>query len=302
MANKVTSDTSASNQKYSVKQIAQKTAAEQRREEVFAATKNAVQLIQLTKNETRTYTVYSKELFRQYVKNPLNYESRLRNLSQFLYRLSYPYRRIIHYYAGMTDLTAWIVEPAVDLVKSNNDTKILKDYSKVLAQVRKMNMPSQIMKLLIIAWREDAVFAYAYEDNDAFFLMPLDGDYCKISSQNYDGSYNFAFDFSYFRSRQHLLEYWDPEFKSKYEAYDKDSTLRWQELDPEKSFCIKINQDDLLLCLPPFLSLFESIIDLIDLQSIQAVKESLSAYKMLIMVEKTLEKATEPDQFTVDLD
>lgn len=286
----------------SVKQIAQKTSEHERREEVLAATKNAVNLINLTKGETRVYTTYNKELFRNYIKNPLTNENRLRNLSRFLYRLSYPYRRIVHYYAGMTDLTAWIAEPAVDLVKENNTSKVRKDYAKAVMQLRKMNMPSQIMKLLIIAWREDAAFGYTYEDNDAFFIMPLDGDYCKISSQEWDGTFNFAFDFSYFSSREYLLDYWAPEFRTKYDAYKKDPTLKWQELDPDRTFCIKVNQDDPVLCLPPFVSLFESIIDLIDLQSIQAVKESLSAYKMVIMVEKTLEKATEPDQFTVDID
>lgn len=289
-------------QQYSVKEIAKLTDEEERRQAVFDAVKNAITLRNIVQNESQTFTVYSKANLRQYLKNPKNFEANLRYLSQFLYRMSYPYRRIINYFATMVDLSAMIVVPKVNMNKSNSASKIMKDYEKVLLENQKMNMKSQILKLLTIAWREDTVYAYAYEDEDGFFLLPLDGAYCKISSQNMDGSYNFAFDFSYFRTHQSLLEYWDDEFNRMYQLYINDNTLRWQELDPARSFCLKINGDDPLLSLPPFVSLFEAIIDLVDLQSIQAVKDELSAYKLLVMEEEVLDKATEPDQFKVDLD
>lgn len=288
--------------KYSVKQIAQMTEAEQKRQEVFDAVRQAVTLQNLTQSETRNYTIYSKQLLRQYMRNPKNNENNLRYLSQFLYRMSYQYRRIVHYFASMTDLSAMIGVPKTTMVKANVADKVLKDYEKVLTEHQKMNLKSQIMKLLIIAWREDAVFAYAYEDEDGFFLMPLDGAYCKISSQNYDGTFNFAFDFSYFRSHQALLEYWDPEFNQKYTAYTGNNSLRWQELDPARCFCVKINDEDPTLCLPPFIGLFEALIDLIDLQSITAIKDALSIYKLVVMTAETREKADQPDQFKVDLD
>lgn len=297
--------------KYSAKEIAKKDAEDKKKEEldriakqqaVFAKAKDFVTMRDLTKSESRTYTVYSKETFRQYIKNPKNYEDKLRDLSCYLYRMSYEYRRIIHYYASMTDLNAVIGVPNVSMTKTNNANKILKDYEKVMTEHQKLNLASQIDKLLTIAWREDAVYGYIYEDDTGAFIMPLESSYCKISSQNYDGTFNFAFDFTYFRQHPSYLEYWDKSFNKMYNKYVSDTSLRWQELDPTRTFCIKINSDDPLLCIPPFVGLFENIIDLIDLQSIQSVKNSLSAYKMLVMVDETMEKATEPDSFTVDLD
>ena len=271
--------------------------------QLFAQTKQAIQLLDLTKTESRTYTAFSKDKLRSYMKNPKTNENNLRSLSQFLYRYSHQYRRIVNYYAEMIDLSAYVVIPNLkDMTGSkDNSDNILKTVYTTTTEVRKMNMQSEIMKFLITAWREDTAYGYIYEDDTGFYIMPLDGNYCKISSVNYDGSYNFAFDFSYLRSNKYLLDFWDKEFTTKYNAYDKDGTLRWQELDPEKTFCIKINVEDTTLSTPPFLSLFEQIIDLIDLQSIQAVKEALSIYKLLVLRMDTLKNATEPDDFAVDI-
>ena len=63
----------------------------------YAKVKDAIQLANLTKTESRTFTIFSKTLLRTYMKNPKNNETNLRNLSRFLYRLSYPYRRLVKY-------------------------------------------------------------------------------------------------------------------------------------------------------------------------------------------------------------
>ena len=269
----------------------------------FAAAKQAIQLIDLTKTESRTFTIYNKDLLRQYMKNPKSYESNLRNLSKFLYRVSHNYRRLISYQAEMVDLTAMTAIPKLDFLQdSQDDESIMTSYYNTLTQIDKMNMPSEILKCLLIAWREDTFYGYIYEDDTGFFIYPLDGDYCKISSVNFDGTLNFAYDFSYFRNHAADLEYWDSEFTEKYNSYVSDNTLRWQELDPERTFAIKINMDDLTLNVPPLIGLFEPLIDLIDLQGIQSVKDDLSIYKLLVARMETLSNADEPDDVSVDID
>lgn len=288
----------------SVAEIAQRESVdfEKRQSESFRRTKNKIQYLNLKDWDYKSSRTYDKEKLRRYIKNPERNFIELQELSRYLYRLSYPYRRIIQYNATMLDMTSFICVPDVDMQHANSKKVVKKHYEKALKQIQKMNMKSQIVKLLTIAWREDAVFAYAYEDSEAFFLLPLDGDYCRIVSQNFDGTYNFAFDFGYFDTYPYLLEYWDKEFKEKYELYTSDKRLyRWQVIDADRGFCLKINQDH-LWCLPPFLPLFQGIIDLIDLQDIQNVKDKLSIYKLLIMREETLQKATQPDEFTVDID
>lgn len=149
------------------------------------------------------------------------------------------------------------------------------------------------------------VYAYVYDDSDqeggTCFYQILDGDYCRVSSVE-AGVFRFAFDFSYFRSHETYLDYWDSEFKTKYEAYQKDSSLRWQELEPERQVCFKVNSDDPTMDYPSFSSLFEAIISNIDLQALKTAKDELSAYKLLVARLKPLTGTNEPDDFEVDPD
>lgn len=255
---------------------------EEYRKELFAKASQAMQLLNLQKTETRSYTIYSKENLRSYMQNPFSNENRLRNLSRFLYRVSQPYRRLVNYNAQLVDLTAMNVSPNIDITQDNDTQTILKDYYDTCVEIDKMHLHSEIYKMLVTAWIEDAAYGYIYEDDTGFFIHLLDGEYCKISSINPDGSYNFAFDFSYFKQRKDYLDYWDSEFQKKYNSYDSDSSLKWQELDPERTICIKVGSDDPKLCIPPYIGVFENLIDTIDLQSLVSVKDELSIYKLLV--------------------
>ena len=283
----------------------QKFYKEDRRKELFAKTQKAMQLLDMTKNQTRSYTIYNKENLRTYMKNPFANEDRLRNLSRFLYRMSMPYRRLIWHNAQQIDLTSVSISPNINITEKNDSKTVLKDYYDTCVQVDKMHLHSEIYKLLITAWIEDAAYGYIYEDDTGFFIYPLDGEYCQISSIQRSGQgilLNMAFDFSYFKRRKELLDYWDPEFKKKFDAYEKDTSLKWQELDPAKTIALKINVDDYELCIPPYVSLFESIIDNIDLQSLVAVKDELSIYKLLVARLEHMSGSNDPDDFEIDID
>ena len=275
---------------------------EERRKELYAKAKAAMQLQDLTKTQTRSYTIYNKENLRTYMKNPMANESRLRNFSRFLYRVSQPYRRLVNHFAQQIDLTAVMISPNVDITQDNDKDVILKSYYDTCVQVDKMKLHSEIYKMLVTAWIEDSAYGYIYEDDTGFFIYPLDGDYCKISSTNMDGSLNFAFDFSYFRSRQELLEYWDSEFKKKYNIYQKDSKQRWQELEPKRTICLKIGIDDPTLSLSPLSGLWEMLIDLIDALSIATIKNELSIYKLLVARLEHMTNSDDPDDFEISVD
>ena len=272
---------------------------------------NALQLIDLENIPSKTYTVYSKESLRTYLKNPLsdNNAKNLRKLSQYLYVLSAQYRRLVAYFASMIDASLYNVIPNVSMTEDNDDETILADYESVLKWLEKMNVPMWIFSVLVTCWREDIFYGYIYYDDsseqdvNSFFILPLDPDYCKISSVNYDNTLNIAFDFTFFDNSVNFkyLEYWDKEFNSLYNSYKNDSKLRWQELDPERTVCLKVNFDQTDRVIPPFASLFENLIDLIDLQSITSLKDQMSIYKLLVAKIDTLSNATDPDDFAIDL-
>jgi hypothetical protein len=289
-----------------VKQVSEYLTKQEQVNEMFATTQamiDALQLVDLSKTESRTFQTYSRDTLRTYLKSPKNYESQIRNLSRYLYRLCYEYKRICYFYATMVCGDVFNIVPLVDPTKKINENKLIKNWYATLSKWQRMNFENELTKLLIVAWREDTVYGYVYDDSDqeggTCFYQILDGDYCRVSSIE-EGVFRFAFDFSYFRSHSTYLDYWDSEFKEKYEAYENDSSLRWQELDPERQICLKVNADDATMDYPPFASLFESIISNIDLQSIKTAKDELSAYKLLVARLKPLTGAKSPDDFEVD--
>ena len=249
------------------------------------AADDILKLVDLTSNTTKTWTVFSKDTLRSYLQNPYaaNSQESLRNLAKFLYTLSFPLRRIINYFASLPDFSAYKINLDFSLVEDPDEESLLQDYEDACRFIRKMNLSLNMFKLLVIAWREGIVYFQPYQDADgSMLLMPLDSKYCKISSVGYNGLLHVAFDFSFFRgTNAFYLDVWDKEYKQKNTKYENDTSLRWQELDTARAF--KIDLSDLDLIISPFASLFEGLIDLIDLQSLMAVKDSLDIYKLLVM-------------------
>lgn len=288
-----------------VKEVSEYFTKQEQLNETFKATQamiDALQLTDLSKTETRTYQSYSRDTLRTYLKSPKTYESQIRNLSRYLYRLCYEYKRMCWFYARMICGDAFNIIPIVD-PREDDEEALLDNYYETMIRWQRMDFQNEIIKLLITAWREDTVYGYVYDDSDqeggTCFYHILDGDYCRISSVE-EGVFRFAFDFSYFRNHKTYLDYWDSEFKQKYDAYEKDPTLRWQELEPERQICFKVNSDDPTMDYPPFASLFESIISNIDLQALKSAKDELSAYKLLVARLKPLSGTDSPDDFEVD--
>ena len=303
MANKSSSGISTPNGVKSVDEVKFNIQREENKpdrvKEFFELINNELRLESLSKSPTRNFTTYSKDKLRQYLKNPKANENNIRQLSKFLYRMCYAYRRLIWYNATMIDASAYSIIPLVDITKTGNAKKTTRTYYKTAATMQQLALDECILPILLTAWIEDTAYGYVYNDGKTFFIHVLDGQYCKVSAID-GGTLRYAFDFDYFRSRQEELQWWDSEFQDKYTAYSKGNATRWQELDYSREICLKVNIDDPTMAYPPYASLFESIIDLIDLQSIQSVKDELSIYKLLVARLKPLTGTNNPDDFEVD--
>lgn len=273
----------------------------------FAAVKDVLQLIDLTSSKTQSYTVYSKDNLRTYLQNPSTEanQKNLRNLSEFLYTVSHVYRRLVLNKANQFDAKSYIVYPRLN-DNGEVEESSYQNYIKTSNYVQGMHLDTQIRKCLIKAWLDDVVYGFCYgnPEEDNFFIHILNPDYCKISSVDYySGKINFAFNFSFFDgSNSFYLDIYDPVFKKMYNSYKSDSKLRWQELPPEKTFCLKINEENLDYPIPPFSGMFNSLIDLVDLSQIQAVKDELSAYKLIYGIIPTISGSKEVDDFAIDLE
>lgn len=202
-------------------------------------------------------------------------------MSQYLFNISNYYRRLIQYFANMSTFSYIVVPYGIDYSKNVNLQKFKKGYYAVTAQLEKMNLRHEFSRALMVAFRDDVYYGYAWETNDSYTFQQLDADYCKISSIE-DGVYNFAFNFSYFDSHNERLPNFPPEFTTMYNAYQKDSGLKWQELSSENSICLKVNEQT-YVPIPPFVSLFSALADIEDYRAISKDASEVNNYKALAL-------------------
>jgi len=238
--------------------------------------------LETNRDSNPTYNKYTKSQIVTYLENPANYEKQLRQMSIYLYNISNYYRRLVNYFATMSTYSYIVTSYGIDFSKNVNMSKYKKAYYNATSFLEKMNVAHEFSKALIVAFREDVFYGYAWETTDSFAFQKLDADYCKISSIE-DGVYNFAFNFSYFDSNAEKLPNYAPEFTTMYQLYKANSsTAKWQELDPEKSICLKVNEHD-YIPVPPFVSLFSALADIEDYRAISKDASEINNYKALAL-------------------
>lgn len=269
--------------------------------------KNVLQLFNPEKIPNRTTTTYSRETLRTYLRNPATEANNknLRKLSNYLYTISHVYRRMIRFKAHQMNCKTWSAYPIVSMLEENDEESILKEYERVVNIVTNMNMKSQILKMNLQAWKNGVAYGYVYGDPEgegSFYIHPLDPDYCKISCASFDnGVMGFLFDMSYFRGNEDQLEYYDDEFTTLYNEFQRDN-IKWKQLPIERTFCLKVDLDNLDYSIPPLSGLMEQVISVTDLQAAQDEIDSLANYKMIWGKLDTISGSKNPDDFAVDLD
>ena len=229
-----------------------------------------------------TFSLYTKDDITTYLSNPYTYEKQLRQAVTYIYGASPHFRRLIQYFAGLSDL-AYVVSPYKIDPSSANAKSINRNYRKVLNAMSSMNVRTQFPKILTVCLREDTFYGTLWVTNDNITIQQLPSDYCAIST--IEGNVpNVTFDFSYFDSRSQYLEFYPREFQTRYNAYQSDRRgMRWQELDCPTSFAVKCNNDILDYSLPPFAGILREGYDLEDYKPLKLSKTTLENYAILVM-------------------
>lgn len=257
----------------------------------------------VTKTSTKTVTAFSRDTLRTYLQNIGSNEKNLRSLSRYLYYRCHPYYRLVMYNATMFDLNARSVIPQYDLVKGGDATKMLKSYQETLNALDLMNLQYEFLKLYTTCFREDVAYGCAYYDETGMFILPLDPDYCQISGAYATGDFSFHMDMSYFRSKQNMLEIYGEPFTSMYNAYSKDTTNgKWQPMPDEYAVCLKARAEDWDTVLPVYSGLLSGIINLIDLDDIQAIADKQDIYKMIWLELETITGSKDVDDWKITPD
>ena len=257
------------------------------------------QLRDIGKNYRKTVTTFDKEKLRSYLQNIGSNEKNLRALSWYLLYRSHIYYRIMCYFSQMFCLDCRSIIPKYDLLKDNTPDKTLKSYQKTLDAVGAMRLQQEFYPIIFTCFVQDIYYGVYLHDKTGVFHMPLPADYCKISGKFMTGDFSFVFDASWLRNRQELVEYLPEIFEDAWKEYERTGE-RWQTLPPEMQVCIKFRAEDYELIVPPFTGIFNSIINLADLEDIQAAGDEASVYKMLWYELETITGSKTVDDWKID--
>lgn len=241
----------------------------------------------------------TKEQLRTWLSAPSNYEQNLKELSQYLFYRSMIYYKIVKYYANMIDLNARSVIPDYSFTDKIDKKKTLKMYNDTLQMLNVANLQYEFLKIYTTCWREDVFFGCAYWDNTGFIIIPLNSAYCRIDGVYPDSSFSYKFDCSFFRSYPELLEYWGEPFIGMYNEYIK-TEKKWQQMPAKYSVCLKARAEDWELITPPLVGLFESLLNLLELEDVQAIANEEQIYKLLVATIPTISGSNNPDDFAVN--
>lgn len=271
----------------------------------FATNENKDKLLKQLRDIGKTYrktiNTFDKEKLRQYLQNIGSNEKNLRALSWYLLYRSHIYFRIIHFFSEMFCLDCRSIIPKYDLVKENNPDKVLKSYQNTLDAVSAMRLQQEFFPPIFTCFVQDIYYGIYLHDDTGVFHMQLPADYCKISGKFMTGDFSYVFDISWIRSRQELLEYLPEVFEEAWRNYESTGE-KWQTLPPEIQVCMKFRSEDYELIVPPFTGIFNSIINLSDLEDVQAAGDEASVYKMLWYELETISGSKTIDDWKIDPD
>lgn len=249
-----------------------------------------------------TISSYNKESVIRYLQNINSYEKELRNLSRYLFYRCQVYFRLIMYNATMFDLNARYVVPSYDPTKENDKDKILKSYYETLQVLDRMDLQHQMLMPLINNFIEDAFFGCCWIDETGMFILKIPPEYCKISGQYFTGDYSFYVDMSNYKKYEDVIEFLGEPLSSMYRAYGGNNKNKWQIMPDEYALCTKTRIESWETIVPIYSGLFLDLISLLDVSDIQADSDNQQIYKLITATIPTLKNATDPDQFSVDVD
>ena len=266
----------------------------------FAESQEAFKRLRdFTKNSSRNVGVFDKEELRSYFQNITSNEGRLRNLSWYLYYRSQVYARIVNFYANMFCLNSRSVIPNYDMTKANNANKILKSFQESVDELDKMRLQQEWYPVILTNFIQDVSYNVWIEDDDGVFVLPWPADYARISGKYMTGEFAYVVDATYLRNHSELIEYFPEVFDAIYKEYER-TREKWQPMPEEFSMCSKYRSEDTETALGPLMPIANSIINLLDLEDIQAVAAEQEIYKLIWYELETLDGTDTPDDWRVD--
>ena len=279
----------------------------------FAKMKEILQR-NVTKNISKTYTQYTRDLLDTYIQSPLNNIDSIREVSRFLTRVSMLYKQMISYFSTMP-LYTYNITPLSDYTTDYNTQDQLKKYETVLKTFHHFNMAKELQNVIANTIRDGMYVGWmCNNEENGIFLMPLDVQYCRIYGKTQEGEWIVYFDAAYFDKSNNKdfifgvnndgIGVWDKCFIDGYNTYKTQGRdFEWFQLTPENTLCIIASTDDeFYIPLPYFTPIFKSLLNILDTENLVVAKEELQNYKLILNKIPLMNDSNEVDDFAISLE
>lgn len=253
----------------------------------------------LNNTSTIRYKSYKRDDVTRFLGNPIRYAKELQAMSSYLYNNSPHYRRLVNYYAKMSTMDYFVEPYGLDISKPVNEKTLRNNYTKAVDLVDLMSIKHEYQKAMVSAWKLGTFYGYEIATKESYFIFEIPYEFCQISGIM-DGVLTFNFDVSYFDKNPNDLELYPKEFKSMYNSFKSGSKGKWQEIEPTRSVCIKINEEN-HYDIPPFAGIFYDIFDIEDFKTLRKVNAVLGNYKFIVEKIPMRKDSEKNNDFLVDL-
>ena len=214
----------------------------------------------------------------------------MREISDFFYKTSGIYARIIRYMAFMYRYD-WFVTPYVNDDKFKNE-KLLLGFHGCLKTLDSFGVKKTLGEIALKVLLHGAYYGYKVKTADSIVLQELPADYCR-SRFNYGNKPAVEFNMKFFdeqfrdtTQRMKILKMFPDEFRRGYVLYKEGKlppefmgdTNGWYLLEPENTVKFTANGEDY----PAFISVIPLIIDLDEAQALDKKKTMQRLLKIVV--------------------
>lgn len=221
---------------------------------------------------------------------------KLREISNYFYKINGIYSRVCNYIASMYRYDWYIVPEVYDeTIKSD---KVMKDFSKLLTYLDNSYIPKVCNEIALNVVKNGAYYGYIVDSSDGIILQELPINYCR-SRYSIGNLPAVEFNMKFFDQafpdttyRMKILNLFPEEFKKGYVAYkngklipeDRDSRDGgWWMLEPENTVKFNFPNGGNGCCdLPLFINAIPAILDLDAAQDLDRRKQMQQLLKIVV--------------------
>lgn len=222
---------------------------------------------------------FSKKEILEMAENPERYGKRILKLSDYMYRKSGYYKRLIDYFANQAVLRYTVnTKLYTDKLSAKNKTTLKNNYIKFLLFVDRLNLSNEIHNITKAMFKNDVVYVYVDTNginNTYYYLDPM---ICGISSLIDGNVYGFYIQKNKItKSNFVTLPFTLQELLNTSNPVDGKVIIPY-----ENSLCLKYN-NDFTFPYPPFLMMIADIILIDEYKELTKAQSINDAYKLLTM-------------------